>query len=134
MSSIVNPLTGQAKRLTENTVRAGGRRRPRRRRSRRAPCRGAVSKAVGQALLGMPGRTTMRSTTASTVVFGLACSAPGTSAISYERAVHLRAGEPAALQIGQLLAVFALSIPHHWRQQQQPSAVFHRHHAIDHLR
>ncbi len=48
-------------------------------------------------------------------------------------AVHLHAREAAALQLGEFLAVFALAVAHHGRQQQQARAVSHGQHAIDHL-
>ena len=50
-----------------------------------------------------------------------------------QRAVHLYPGEPAPLQLAQFLAVFALAVAHHRRQQQQPRALRHRHHPVHHL-
>ena len=50
-----------------------------------------------------------------------------------QRAVHLHPGEAAALQFAQFLAVFALAVPHHRREQQQARAFRHRHHPVDHL-
>ncbi len=51
-----------------------------------------------------------------------------------QRAVDLHAGEAAALQFGEFLAVFALAVAHHGGEQQQAGALRHRHDAVDHLR
>ena len=50
-----------------------------------------------------------------------------------EVAVHLDAGEAAALQFGEFLAVFALAVAHDRGEQQQARALRHRHDAVDHL-
>ncbi len=50
-----------------------------------------------------------------------------------QRAVHFDPGEAAPLQFRQFLAVFALAVAHHGRQQQQACALWHRHHAVHHL-
>ena len=49
-------------------------------------------------------------------------------------AVDLHAGEAAALQFGQFLAVFALAVAHDRREQQQARALRHRQHPVHHLR
>ena len=51
-----------------------------------------------------------------------------------QRAVDLHAGEAAALQFGEFLAVFALAVAHDGGEQQQAGAFGHRHDAVDHLR
>jgi hypothetical protein len=50
-----------------------------------------------------------------------------------EGAVDLGAGEAAALQLGQLLAVFAFAVADYRGQQEPAAAVGLRHQAVDHL-
>ncbi len=47
--------------------------------------------------------------------------------------VDLHAGEAAALEFGDFLAVFALAVAHNGREQQQPRAFRHRRDPVDHL-
>jgi hypothetical protein len=50
-----------------------------------------------------------------------------------QRAVDFDAGEAAALQFGEFLAVFALAVADDRGEQQQARALRHRHDSVDHL-
>ena len=130
ISSMVKPETGQAKR-EENTVLLAavfgflGDRRCRR------PAPSAVSKESARRC-SMPGLHHDAVHHHLDIVLELFVQRRDLADL-VDLAVDLGAGETLALQLGQLLAVLALAAAHDRRQQQQPRAFRHRHHAVDHL-
>ena len=66
------------------------------------------------------------------VVLGLAVEG-GDVGDLVERAVHFHAGEAAALQLGQLLAVLALAVAHDGGEQEEAGAFGHGGDSVDHL-